>query len=176
MVSRRPPSAVAEQAAVYQVDQPGNAWLAQLDAEPDNPDLLRDFAFIAHSLAQMTDDAQITIIRHGLSAHYARSMAQTFDISVSDLAKALQVSESTLTRKSRDNALLDPSATERLMRIAAITALATEVFEDEEKAIAWMKRDNLALGGQAPLVLCDNDISAMQVRRVLHAIEFGGAV
>ncbi len=145
---------------------PGAVW-------PDEPE---DFPTIARSMPAMTDELQVGIIRHGLSAHIARSMGQTFAISVGELSKVLLVSESTLTRKSRDNALLDPSTTERMMRIAAITALATDVFEDEAKATAWMTRNNVALGDRAPLSLCDNDISAVQVRRVLRAIEYGGVV
>jgi putative toxin-antitoxin system antitoxin component (TIGR02293 family) len=164
-------AAIAEEAAHYQAEVsskrpplPEHAWAG----DPN------DFQAITRGMPGMTDEAQVGFIRHGLSANFARSLGQTFDISVGELAKVLLVSESTLIRKSRDNALLDPSTSERMLRIAAVTALATDVFEDESKATTWMKRDNVALGGQAPLAMCDNDISAGQVRRVLRAIEYGG--
>ncbi len=170
----RAPIAVAEMPAHYHHAAPVAIWNVPAGIVwPDEPN---DFPAITRSVQTMSDEVQVGVIRHGLSANLARSLGQTFDISVGELSKVLLVSESTLTRKSRDNALLDPSTTERVLRIAAITALAIEVFEDEAKATAWMKRANVALGGQAPLSLCDNDISAAQVRRVLRAIEYGGVV
>jgi len=170
----RAPAGVAGMPAHYHHAAPAAIWNVPAGIVwPDEP---TDFPAITRSLQTMSDEVQVGVIRHGLSANLARSLGQTFDISVGELSKVLLVSESTLTRKSRDNALLDPSTTERVLRIAAITALAIEVFEDEAKATAWMKRDNVALGGQAPLSLCDNDISAAQVRRVLRAIEYGGVV
>ncbi len=165
--------AIAEEVASYAQRAPATPWAGIGEGQGDG---LEEFQAITRLMEGMTDEAQVNIIRHGLSANFARSLGQTFAISVGELAKVLLVSESTLTRKTRDNALLDPSATERMMRIAAITALATDVFEDEAKATGWMTRANVALGGQTPLSLCDNDISAGQVRRVLRAIEYGGVV
>jgi putative toxin-antitoxin system antitoxin component (TIGR02293 family) len=165
--------AIAEEVASYAQRAPATPWAGIGAGRGDG---LEEFQAITRLMEGMTDEAQVNIIRHGLSANFARSLGQTFAISVGELAKVLLVSESTLTRKTRDNALLDPSATERMMRIAAITALATDVFEDEAKATSWMTRANVALGGQTPLSLCDNDISAGQVRRVLRAIEYGGVV
>jgi putative toxin-antitoxin system antitoxin component (TIGR02293 family) len=165
--------AIGEELASYAQPSPTATWAEVSDSRGDG---LEEFQAITRMMEGMTDEDQVNIIRHGLSATFARSLGQTFNISVGELAKVLLVSESTLTRKSRDNALLDPSATERMMRIAAITALAADVFEDEGKATTWMTRINVALGGQAPLSLCDNDISAGQVRRVLRAIEYGGVV
>jgi putative toxin-antitoxin system antitoxin component (TIGR02293 family) len=170
--ARKPATAaIAEEAAHYQAEVSSNRPPLPEHAWADDPN---DFQAITRGMPGMSDEAQVGFIRHGLSANFARSLGQTFDISVGELAKVLLVSESTLIRKSRDNALLDPSTSERMLRIAAVTALATDVFEDESKATAWMKRDNVALGGQAPLAMCDNDISAGQVRRVLRAIEYGG--
>ncbi|MEN0107741.1 MAG: antitoxin Xre/MbcA/ParS toxin-binding domain-containing protein [Pseudomonas sp.] len=168
--------AVAEEAGLYQYTAPTAPTAPWPTLYASQASGIDEFHAITQLMEGMTDEQQVSIIRHGLSASVARSLGQTFAISVAELAKVLLVSESTLTRKSRDNALLDPSATERMMRIASITALATDVFENSSQAIAWMTRANVALGGEAPLSLCDNDISAKQVRRVLRAIEYGGVV
>ena len=169
-------SRVAEDVAEYRAGENAAGWIHSHVLVGDGSEEPADFQAITRRMDGMSDEIRVSIIRHGLNASVARSMGQTFNISVGDISRVLLVSESTLSRKSRDNALLDPSATERMLRIAAITALAASVFEDEDKAIAWMRRDNVALGGQAPLSLCDNDISAAQVRRVLRSIEYGGVV
>ena len=54
--------------------------------------------------------------------------------------------------------------------------LAIEVFQDKQAALDWLSRPNEALGGQAPGVLCETEDGAKQVRRVLHAMEWGGVV
>lgn len=66
-------------------------------------------------------------------------------------------------------------ASERLDRLASVALLAEEVFEDKQAAADWMSEPNQSLGGRQPLSLCDTEIGANQVRRVLHAIEWGGA-
>lgn len=64
---------------------------------------------------------------------------------------------------------------ERLHRIAAVSCLAEEVFESSEAAAQWMERPNKALGGRTPTMLCETEVGAKQVRRVLQALEWGGA-
>ena len=54
--------------------------------------------------------------------------------------------------------------------------LAEDVFEDKEAASTWMSTPNDSLGGVTPLSLCETELGARQVRRVLNAIEWGGAV
>ena len=64
--------------------------------------------------------------------------------------------------------------TERLDRLAAVAILAEDVFEDENAAARWMATPNDALGGNTPVLQCETEIGARQVRRILHAIEWGG--
>jgi putative toxin-antitoxin system antitoxin component (TIGR02293 family) len=54
------------------------------------------------------------------------------------------------------------------------TRMAIEVFEDAERAAAWMREPNKTLGGVAPLELMDTEPGAISVRQVLNAIATGG--
>ena len=56
-----------------------------------------------------------------------------------------------------------------------VCQLAEEVFESRLAAADWMSRANRSLGGQAPIMLCETEIGAKQVRRVLNALDWGGA-
>jgi uncharacterized protein (DUF2384 family) len=58
--------------------------------------------------------------------------------------------------------------------LAQVAVLAEEVFEDQAVAASWMTTANKALGGKTPVSLCETDIGAHQVLRVLRAIEWGG--
>lgn len=64
---------------------------------------------------------------------------------------------------------------ECLQRIAFVSRLAEEVFESRETALQWMAQPNKALGGNTPAMLCETEIGAKQVRRVLQALEWGGS-
>ncbi|MHC6225305.1 type II RES/Xre toxin-antitoxin system antitoxin [Pseudomonas sp. X10] len=124
----------------------------------------------------MTESERLVQIKQGLPAGLYQEVRAVFRLPEKQLAELFNASISTLERRVRDNKPLDPVASERLDRIAAISHQALEVFESEEEATAWMSRSNDALGGAAPVMLCETEIGARQVRRVLTALEWGGVV
>jgi len=62
-----------------------------------------------------------------------------------------------------------------LDRIATVSQVAEAIFETPVTAANWMSAPNKALGGTAPIMLCETEIGAKQVRRILQALEWGGA-
>jgi uncharacterized protein (DUF2384 family) len=54
--------------------------------------------------------------------------------------------------------------------------LAEEIFGGRETAARWLKTSNLALGGATPLSMLDTEPGAAEVRRILSAIDYGGAL
>ncbi len=58
----------------------------------------------------------------------------------------------------------------------SVIHLAEEIFGDRDKAITWLARPNEALGGQPPIMLCGTETGTKQVKRILHALDWGGAV
>ena len=59
--------------------------------------------------------------------------------------------------------------------VRAVTLLAQEVFEDETAALLWMSSPNQALDGNSPAIHCKTAAGVQQVRRILNALEYGGA-
>jgi putative toxin-antitoxin system antitoxin component (TIGR02293 family) len=113
-------------------------------------------------------------IRQGIGAEILRSASSFFGVSQARIQQITQVSGSTAARLERANARIDAAATERIYRMAAVTRHATDVFENEGAAIAWMRQPNPGLGGNAPLDLMDTEPGAASVRLVLNAIATGG--
>jgi len=63
---------------------------------------------------------------------------------------------------------------DRLYRLARITDLATEVFDDDASvARAWLPRLNQWLAEGIPLALLDTDAGLKQVTQLLNRIEYG---
>jgi putative toxin-antitoxin system antitoxin component (TIGR02293 family) len=78
-------------------------------------------------------------------------------------ARLLGVSERTLRRVRAANARLDPVASDRLIRVARISALA----------IHWLKRRQLVLGRSSPIDLLTTDGGCAEVEKLLLRIEHG---
>lgn len=61
-------------------------------------------------------------------------------------------------------------------RVEAVQMQAEAFFETREAAEAWMKTPNIALGGHTPVMQCETEAGAQQVRRILNGLEWGGVV
>lgn len=118
-------------------------------------------------------------IRHlqsGLNPAVSQSLRETFGLTKLGLEVLLDISSSTLERRKKAGKPLDLTTSEKLDRIAEVSHLAHAVFDDRAKAVEWMKKSNASLGDEAPIMLCRTELGAKQVRRVLHAMDWSGAV
>ncbi|MCU1751302.1 MbcA/ParS/Xre antitoxin family protein [Pseudomonas sp. 6D_7.1_Bac1] len=123
----------------------------------------------------LKDSERLFQIKAGFSAHLFQAFRMTFDLQERSLETLLNASISTLKRRGREQKPLNSVASERLDRIAAVCHMAEEVFESREAAARWMSKPNKALGEGTPVMLCETEIGAKQVRRVLRALRWGGA-
>lgn len=130
------------------------------------------FASRQHALRE---SERLVHIKKGFSVQLFQAMRLTFNLQQEVVAVLFNGSTSTFERRIREDQALDTVASERLDRIASVSNLAHEVFEDQDAAARWMSAPNKALGNVAPILLCETEIGAKQVRRVLHALEWGGA-
>lgn len=136
--------------------------------------LAHSFWRMAHSLSAQTEQERLRQINSGFEAVWLIEVKRTFNLTNPALALLANSSNSTVERRIKSKAPLDSVVSERIDRLAQVAVLAEEVFEDKTVAGAWMSSPNDALGGETPLSLCETELGARQVRRVLHAIEWGG--
>lgn len=131
---------------------------------------------LAHARAHMSEGQRISSIMAGFDVSWAVAAKSAFRMSPMLVGRLLNLSLSTYERRKKDEKPLDSVASERLDRLASVAILAEEVFEDKEEAAQWLAAPNEALGGNSPVMLCETEIGAKQVRRVLNALEWGGVV
>ena len=122
----------------------------------------------------LNDSERLLQIKAGFSAQLFQVVRITFDLQGRGLERLLNASVSTLKRHSREQKPLNSVASERLDRVAVVFNLAEAVFQSRNTAAWWMSKPNKALGGDTPVMLCETEIGANQVRRVLHALDWGG--
>ena len=135
---------------------------------------LPTFWLIARELRDRSEGERLKRIQSGFSPTWVRATREAFKLSNELLESLFNASISTLERRQKQQQPLDSVASERLDRVAMIATQAAEVFEAADKASRWMVTANAALGDATPLHLCESEIGARQVRRVLAAMEYGG--
>jgi putative toxin-antitoxin system antitoxin component (TIGR02293 family) len=119
------------------------------------------------SLKDMLD-----ILLEGLPYGAFISLTNKLNIDREEASSALTISSRTLIRRKAEHKFrVDES--DRIARLARITAKAIETLGTEEKAIHWLRKSNRALGGAVPLFLTSTDIGARQVENILAKIEHG---
>lgn len=123
-----------------------------------------------------SENQRLELILNGFSATWIDETKAAFGLNNRLIEALFNTSLSTLERRRKDDKPLGPVASERLDRIAVIATQAAELFEDQGKAVAWMTAPNQALNNKSPIELCEMEIGAKQVRRVLNAMEWGGVV
>lgn len=130
----------------------------------------------ARELEKLTETERVTKIKTGFKPEFAEVTKSTFDLSTDGIVRLLSMSTSTYGRLRKSGKLLDTTASERLDRVASVARLAEDVFEEKEAAAKWLATPNAALDGSSPLMHCETEIGARQVRRILNALEWGGVV
>jgi putative toxin-antitoxin system antitoxin component (TIGR02293 family) len=127
-------------------------------------------------LAKDTSSARkIELIRGGVTARVVDDMVEYFHLPKSEIFRLLRTPESTAHKLIKDGRPLDAGASERVVRVADITRMSADTFGSREAATQWLTTPNLALGAATPLSMLDTEPGAGEVRRLLSAINYGGA-
>ena len=119
---------------------------------------------------------KIELIRGGVSARVVDDMVDYFHVSKGEIFKVLRTPESTAHKLIKDGRPLDAGASERVVRVADITRMAEETFGGRTAATQWLTTPNFALDTATPLSMLDTEPGAGEVRRILSAIDYGGAL
>lgn len=116
----------------------------------------------------------IETIRQGLPKQALEQLAKALRVKVSDLEHILPVSRRTLQRyEQQDVKCLPKELSDHMLQVAKVYARAVDVFEDEERALAWLQAPIVALGGRIPISLLDTSTGVDLVLTELGRIEYG---
>jgi putative toxin-antitoxin system antitoxin component (TIGR02293 family) len=124
----------------------------------------------------MSAQLAIDLARQKLPTSVVSEAIKFLSLPANDVLGGLRIPVSSYHRKLSGNLPLSSDETERVMRLAEITRIATDAFGDAAGASSWLITTNMALSGKTPLSLLDTDAGSSQVRRVLSVINYGGAL
>lgn len=109
----------------------------------------------------------------GVPKSALQNLARYLHLSMGQMARLLPVSERTLQRHKTSKPF-NRLVSEQILHIAEVAAKGTEVFEDRENFLAWLKQPSMALGQKTPLELLKSrfgtDIVLDELGRMEHGV------
>ena len=112
-------------------------------------------------------------IRNGLPVASALAFKAALRLTNEELASLLGLSARTLLRWDPAKSKLDLPSGDRLVRSARLFSIASEVLEDDDAAVQWLRSPQKALGDAVPLELAATDVGARAVEALLGRMEHG---
>jgi putative toxin-antitoxin system antitoxin component (TIGR02293 family) len=114
-------------------------------------------------------------VREGIKTEIALELDKRGDVNMDAITRYNIIPRKTWESALKSGAeVLTPVNSERLIRVARVTAKARETF-GREKADVWMERTTTALAGQAPMALLATESGARAVELLLGRIDHGFA-
>ncbi len=114
----------------------------------------------------------IELSERGLPTQALTHLADYLQLSLTQIARLLPVSERTLHRHMGSK-LFNRLVSEQVLHIAEVAARGTEVFGDREKFLGWLKQPSAALASKIPLELLDSRFGAYIILDELGRMEHG---
>jgi len=112
-------------------------------------------------------------IHRGIPTKTVESIAKRLELTALATVESLGVAKRTWARRVQSGALLSREESERVVGLARVLAVATEVLGDSATARRWLLTENRALGGVIPLRMLDTGIGVSAVLDELGRIEYG---
>ena len=118
-----------------------------------------------------SDIELVAAVREGLPAGAMEAIVEKGALST-DEVEHLVLAEGTVAERALAEKVT-PVESDRLARVARITALANETFGDSAKAARWLRKPARALGGVPPIELLSSGEGARLVEDSLEQIANG---
>jgi putative toxin-antitoxin system antitoxin component (TIGR02293 family) len=125
-------------------------------------DFLRNKMLIVHA------------IKEGISYDFFNLIKEKTPFNDDDWARFLGISSKSLQRnKIKEDFIFKPLQSEKILELAEVTVLGTEVFDNEQQFYLWLTIPNAALNNMQPMqLLCDSYGKEMVINE-LHKIDYG---
>jgi putative toxin-antitoxin system antitoxin component (TIGR02293 family) len=115
-------------------------------------------------------------VRRGLPASTIAALRDS-GFGIDEIARVTANSTRTIQRyllEKRRSERLNLATSDRVVRLATMTLLATRLVGTRDKALAWLRAPSRYLGGVAPLEMLETEVGTQAVVQSLYSIAYGG--
>ena len=122
---------------------------------------------------KVASDAEMArVVAQGLPGRTLRSLRKALKLTTKEFGEAILIPERTLLIHQK-RAVLPVAESDRVYRLAQVTAEATDAFGDAEKAARWLRKPSRSLGGITPLEAARTSAGVRLVEEALGQIMYG---
>jgi putative toxin-antitoxin system antitoxin component (TIGR02293 family) len=116
------------------------------------------------------------IVGGAIPSNVLRDFRMSTGLTIEEMASVIGVSPRTVGRKEKTTDGLTASEADRAMRLTHVVHAAADAIGDLRKAVRWLRKSNVALGGHVPLRLIESEPGTQLVLAALNRIAYGGVV
>ncbi len=117
---------------------------------------------------------KVKIIRSGVPYDSIEVISKRINVPIKDVLHIFDLPQTTYNKKIREKSLLNGRDSEVVLLLIELFDFGVEVFNNEEKKFQnWIKKPNIALGGNTPESFLDSITGIQEVKFCLNRIEFG---
>jgi putative toxin-antitoxin system antitoxin component (TIGR02293 family) len=124
------------------------------------------------SLQMNTYFDMIALGDQGLTKNALTNLAHFLNLSMSQIAQILSISERTIQRYSASHKL-SSGISEHVLHITEVVSKGMDVFEKRERFLAWLNHPNTALANKTPLNLLKSRFGIDILLKELGKLEHG---
>ena len=115
---------------------------------------------------------EIKTIREGINPELIENFLSAQAFVVKDVLTSLNIKPSTYFAKKKNHKRLDPTTTEKFLRLFSVVQIAQEILGFAE-AKNWLYKKIPSLGEQIPIDLLDTEAGHRLVEQALLQIKYG---
>jgi putative toxin-antitoxin system antitoxin component (TIGR02293 family) len=121
--------------------------------------------------SELDDHAEMAkLVLQGIDPESLLQLRDLFGFSVQEIADLVDMSKSTLVRRTAKHQLLNQEESERVLRFLRLFRKALSVFRTKEAAVNWFQTELKALGDKTPLEFAKTEPGARLVENILGRI------
>lgn len=115
----------------------------------------------------------VDAVKAGLSYRALIDLQAAFQVSRSEIGKALLMTPSTMSRRKAVG-YLRPDESDRVVRLARVLDLAISMMDgDQQSAATWMRTPRDVLNGESPLLRSATEVGVRDVEDLIGRIRNG---
>lgn len=112
-------------------------------------------------------------VHQGFRVNVYRNIIERTQLSQAEFQQVTHIPISTLKRRLKNNERFNTQESDAMYRLAMLIQLATDLFNDEQQALAWMRDPVYGLGGKRPLDMVSTSVDFEMVKDLIGRIEHG---
>lgn len=112
-------------------------------------------------------------VHNGFKSSVYSALIERAKLSQYEFQSVTHIPTSTIKRRIKNKERFSSQESDVMYRLASLIKLATELFDDEDKALFWIKDSVYGLGGKRPIDMISTTIDFDTVKDLIGRIEHG---